>query len=83
MDEGIHAAGFLGREVGGDIEALDLAGDLRLESRGIELGDAADAALAGGKVLPGFGYRIADRGDDSQAGHHHATSRHVQLRIRG
>jgi hypothetical protein len=27
MDEGIHAAGFLGREVGGDVEALDLAGD--------------------------------------------------------
>jgi hypothetical protein len=76
MDEGVHATRFLGRQVGGDVEVLHFAGNLRLEGRGIEPRDAADAALAGGQVFPGFGYRIADRGDYPQAGHHYAASRH-------
>jgi hypothetical protein len=63
MDEGIHAARFLGRQVGGDVEVLHLAGDLRLEGGRIEAGDAADAARPAVR-LSQASYGIADRGNN-------------------
>jgi hypothetical protein len=63
MDEGIHAARFLGRQVGRDVEILHLPGDLRLEGRRIELRDAGYPAAAGGQVVPGVRDVIADRRD--------------------
>ncbi len=47
MDEDIHAAGFLGRQVGRNVETLDLAGNARLEGGSVETGDRTNAALAG------------------------------------
>ena len=51
-----------------DVEALDLAGDLRGKRRRIEAGDAADAGFAGEDVGPGLGDADADRRNDAQAG---------------
>jgi hypothetical protein len=83
MDEGIHPARFLRGQVGGDVEVLHFAGNLRLERRGIELRDAADPALSGKQVVPGFGNAIPNRRDKSQTGDDHTASRHDELRKKG
>jgi hypothetical protein len=46
MDEGIHVAGFLGRDVILDIEAFDFAGKAGAESCCVKLGDVGDAGFA-------------------------------------
>jgi hypothetical protein len=69
MDEGVHVAGFLGRHVVLDIEALDLAGKRQAEGRGVELGDRrTDARAARQQVGPALGDRVADRADQPEAG---------------
>ena len=65
MDEAVHAARLLRREVLRDVEVLHLAGDLAGERLGSKRRDARDAGLAGENVRPGFGNAVADRADDS------------------
>jgi hypothetical protein len=60
MDEGIHVARFLGRDVILDIEAFDFAGKAGGESCCVKLGDVGDAGFALGDSSPGFGNVIAD-----------------------
>jgi len=47
------------------IEVFYFAGDLAVKTRGIELGDTANAALAGDEVLPRFLRADAQRADQS------------------
>ncbi len=67
MDEGIHLAGFLGRDIGADVEVLDFAGDVRGDGRGIETGDAADARTSVDDIVPSGGQVVADRRHDTKA----------------
>ena len=52
------------------VEALDLAGHVHLERRGVEQGDAIDARPAGDERVPGGIGSDPDRRHDSQARHH-------------
>ncbi|OPZ05180.1 MAG: hypothetical protein BWZ09_01267 [Alphaproteobacteria bacterium ADurb.BinA305] len=80
VDEHIHAASFLGRQVGGHVEVFHLACDAGGEVARVETGDRTDAALAGDQVGPGFGNSIADRRDHAQTGDDDSTTRHRRLR---
>ena len=74
MDEGIHAARLLRRQIGGDVEILHLAGDLAVKADGIEAGDrgrcrilpATMLSQASATVLP-TGRDDAQPGDDDSA----------------
>jgi hypothetical protein len=79
MDKRIHAAGFLGRQVGRNIETLDLASNARLVGGSIKTGNWTDSADAGENVVPGFGDGIANRRDESQTGHDDSTTRQGSL----
>ena len=76
MDEAVHAARFLRRQVFRDVEILHLAGDLAGEARRIEAGDAGDAGLAGENGVPGFRDRVPDRADDPQPGDDDSAALH-------
>jgi hypothetical protein len=52
MDESIHAARILGRNIVRDVKVLDLAGNLGRKGGGVELGDMGDTGAAGQDVLP-------------------------------
>ncbi|MPN15981.1 hypothetical protein SDC9_163317 [bioreactor metagenome] len=80
MDEDIHSARFLGRQISRNVEILHLASNARSECAGIETGDRGDAALTGNQVFPSFGNSIADRRDESQTGDDDSTTRHGHLR---
>ena len=67
MDEGVHVARVLGREIVLDLEALDLAGEAAGERGRIELGDVRDAGAAGQQVLPTLVHAVADRADEARA----------------
>ncbi len=77
MDERIHVARFLRRDVLLDVEALDLAGDATGQRRRVEARDRVDARPAGEDVGPRFGDRVADRRDDAEAGDDDATATHA------
>ena len=81
MDEHIHAARFLGGQIGGDVESLHLAGNARSEVTRIEAGDRTNATLAGDQVFPGLGNSIADRRNHAETGDDDSTTRHGQLRL--
>ncbi|CFP59774.1 Uncharacterised protein [Bordetella pertussis] len=68
MDEGIHLAGFFGGHVLGDVEILDLAGDVRRQRGRVETGDAADAGTSVDDIVPGAGNVVAHGANDTQAG---------------
>src|SRR5258706_1314738 len=61
VDEAVHAARLLRRQVRGDVEVLYLACDLAGERTCVEMRDAADAGLCGKEPLPGFGNGGAGR----------------------
>ena len=61
VDEKIHAARILGRDVLGDIEIANLAGNVHGEAGGIETGNPVDSRTAGNDVLPSLLNGIADR----------------------
>ena len=74
VDEAVHVAGFLARDVLLDLESLHLAGEPDRQGGGIELGDVGDAAAAGQQVGPAFGHRVADRADEPEAGDDDSTT---------
>src|SRR2546430_16544898 len=63
VDEEIHAARFLRRQVRRHVELLHIAGDLAREARRIEARDAGDAGISGEGAFPGQMDRVADRAD--------------------
>ncbi len=73
MDECVQAAGFLHRQVLGDIEPLHLAGDLGCVRAGVEATDAGDAAAASQNVVPRLLHLEADRTDDAEAGDYYSA----------
>ncbi|MCY1359403.1 hypothetical protein D9M69_459720 [compost metagenome] len=68
MDERIHLAGFLGRDIGADVEVFDFAGNVRGDGRGIETGDAADARTSVDDIVPSGGQVVPHGRNDTQAG---------------
>jgi hypothetical protein len=74
VDEHIHVARFLRRQVRRDVEVLDLARDAAGEGRRLKARDGADAGLARNQVLPGDLYGVADRADDAEPGDGDSTA---------
>jgi hypothetical protein len=79
MNEHVHAPRFLGREVLGHVEALNFAGDTRLERRGVEAADPDNATGAGDDVPPGIGDVVAHRRNGSQTGDDDSATRQGDL----
>jgi hypothetical protein len=77
MDEGVHVAGFLRRQVGRDVEAAHLARDTAGEWRSVKARNGADAGLAGDQILPSDVYGVADRADDAEPGDGDSAARHL------
>ncbi len=73
VDERVHLARFLRRDVLRNIEVLDAAAEARAEVGDVERGDRADPALACDDVAPGFSDGIAVRCNDAQTSDHNAT----------
>src|SRR5258708_3022390 len=65
MDETVHAARLLRRQVRGDVEVLYFACDPTGEQTRVEVGDAAYAGLGGKDARPGFVNSVTDRGENS------------------
>src|SRR5207248_153694 len=76
MDEGIHAARFLGRQIAGDIETLHLARDLRAQAGGIEAGNAGDSGLAGNDIGPRLGDADSDWSNNAETGNDYSALFH-------
>src|SRR5437763_10830686 len=76
MDEAIHAARFLGRQIAGDIETLHLARDLRAQAGGIEAGNAGDSGLAGNDIGPRLGDADSDWSNDAETGNDYSALFH-------
>ncbi len=72
MQEPVHAPRDLPVHVMGRVEVLHLGGDRRLEGRGVELRDRADAGLATDDGSPGGGNVVPNGGDQPEAGDDHA-----------
>ncbi|MDR6500363.1 hypothetical protein J2785_003519 [Burkholderia ambifaria] len=79
MDEGIHAAGFLRRDVLIGAETLHLAREMHGEVRRIELRDGGDTGLAGDEIGPTVGNIIANRRNQPQACNNNTTAAHGNL----
>ncbi|MDP9962366.1 hypothetical protein J2W37_000072 [Variovorax paradoxus] len=77
MNEAIHVARFLLRDVLGDVETLDLTGELAGEGACIERGDVRNARLPGQQIGPGFGCGVSDRSDATESGHDDAAFGHA------
>src|SRR3569833_1366753 len=73
LDEDIHAARFLGTEILLDVKTLHLASHMGGERRRFETGNPGDPGATGSQIVPGLRDGIADRGDNSQAGHDNTT----------
>ena len=73
MHETVVAARLLGRDVIGDLEVPDLAGDPRGQLRDIERRDGPDTAAAAANRLPTGGDSVADRRDEAQARYDYAA----------
>lgn len=73
MDERIHVAGFLGRDVVLDVEAFDFTGKTGTESLRVKLGDGGNTGLALDRRGPRVGNIIAYRGYGAQAGNDNTT----------
>ena len=72
-------ADVFGIEDGFRVEILDLAGEMDLESGGIEKRDGADAAPAGQQAFPVGRHVIGERVDRAHAGDHDAPPAHFFL----
>ena len=77
VDEGVHVAGVLGREVVLDLETLHFASEPAGQCRGIEFRDLPNAAAPAEQVRPAFGNRVAHRAHVPEAGHDNASPVHA------
>src|SRR5262245_32108756 len=74
LGESVRAPGvFGGRESRAGLEVADFTGDLGIERRRVEVGDALDAALACNDLLPQGRNVIAQRSHSPQASDHHSS----------
>src|SRR6516225_7888799 len=76
VNESVVAAGFLAREVLGDVETFHLAGDLRRKRVRVETRDLRDAGASRENVLPRGFDAVAYRGKNAQPGYDDATLGH-------
>jgi hypothetical protein len=76
LDEQVHLAGFLGIQVGTDVEVLDGTPEARVEAADIEVLDGGNAALAGHDVRPALVHGISHRRDQAEPGHHNPSTSH-------
>ena len=76
MDEGIHVARVLRREVSRDVEFLHFAGDAAGKRRGVKARDRADSRFAGDQIAPGILHVVTDRADDAEPGNGDSALRH-------
>ncbi len=88
VDELVHPAGFLRRDVVADGETLHRPADAGGEGRGVEAADEPDAALTAQDGLPGRLDGAADGGNDAEAGDDdsplaHAVSGRAIGRLKG
>ncbi len=77
VDEGVHLAGLLPREVVGDLEVPHLTAEAHRERGCVEALDRTDPGTTREHVLPGPFQGVADRGDHPQPGNHYAASAHA------
>src|SRR5262249_11153723 len=76
LEEGIELSFVLLVDVLERVEALELAGDARVEPRGVEPRDGADARAALEEALPEFLRGIAHGGDGAHPGDHNPALVH-------
>src|SRR4029079_468990 len=79
VHEPVIAARVLAGQILGDVEILDLPGDTRGKSRGVEPCDGNDAGPAGENVLPRSGDAGADRRHDTYSGDCNSASGHESI----
>jgi len=77
VDEGIHAAGILGREVLAQIEIPHLTGNLNRKGGCVKTADAGDPGAAFHEIAPGFIHAVAYRRNDTETGDHDSAPRHL------
>jgi hypothetical protein len=73
VHEGVVTPRLLARNVIGDLEVADFAGDPGAQFGHIEGGDRPDAATPVTNGTPGSGDGISHRGNEAQAGDYYAT----------
>ena len=76
MNKGVVAPRFLRRQMGADVESLDLGGDAGWERRRIEPGDRPDTRARVQDRFPRRGDADADRRNDTQSGNGNAAAGH-------
>ena len=76
MDEAVHGAGILGRDVLIQVEVFHLTCEMTGKSRRIKMGDGVYAGLTGQNLLPGRLGRVSNRRHTAQACHDNATTTH-------
>ena len=74
MDEAGHLFQFFFFDPHQWVEVFHFARELAVETGGVELRDAGDAALAGDEVFPAFLSADAERADKSYTRDHNAAS---------
>src|SRR5450755_1492556 len=76
MHESVVAARVLARQILGDVEVLDLAGDARRKGARIEARNRRDAGAGREYVRPSGGKADSDRRYDAHPGYDYAASGH-------
>ena len=74
VDERVHLAGFLARDVLADVEILDGTNDAHRHVCRVEVRDRSNPAAPGDDVLPAFLHGVADWRQMAKARDYHATS---------
>jgi hypothetical protein len=77
MDEGVHAARVLGRDISAQIEIPHFPGNTTRKSGSVKLAQRPDTGLPRQNIPPRRLNRIAHRTDDAQAGHNYSAMRHL------
>ena len=76
VDERIHVAGVLGREIVLDLETLHFAREPAGKGGRIKLGDVGNAGAPRKHVAPGFPDGVTDRADEAEPGDDNSTACH-------
>ena len=83
MNEAVHGARFLGRDVLVEVEVFDLAGEMTGKGRRIKQSDGIYAGLTGQNLLPGRLSSVSHGRHTAQSGHDNATTTHAKPRNSG
>jgi hypothetical protein len=76
MDEAVHGAGILGRDVLVKVEVFNLTCEVTRKSRRIKMSDGIYAGLTSQNLLPGRLGGVSNWGHTAQTCHDNATTTH-------